>query len=106
MQLSNLIAKLTFLKSKSVRFLAAATLAGAALTAAVPAAQAQHFAVGVRIGGPRYFAPPPPVVVYGGPTVVYGGPAYAYGGRAYAYGYDHRFDNARFHHEPVRGFRR
>jgi len=52
------------LKSKAVKLLAGAALAGAILTAA-PAAQAQRFFV--RFGGPRYFAPAPPVVVYGGP---------------------------------------
>jgi hypothetical protein len=53
----------TILKSKAVRVLAAATLAGAVLTAAAPAAQAQRFVVGVRVGGPRYVAPAP--VYYG-----------------------------------------
>jgi hypothetical protein len=64
--------KHTALQSKALKVLAAATLAGALLTAAAPAAEAQHFAVGVRVGGPvffgpRYVAPAPPVVVYGGP---------------------------------------
>jgi hypothetical protein len=86
MKLSTLTAKLTSLKSNAVRVLAAATLAGAVLAAA-PAAQAQQFGFGVRIGGPRYYAPPPPF---------YGRPAYPYG----FYGYDHRhFDDWRFHHD-------
>ncbi len=87
MKLSNVTAKLASMKSHAVKALAVATLAGAALAAA-PAAQAQHFAVGVRIGGPRYFAPAPPVVVYGpgfyGPA--YYGPAF-YG--RYGYRHDH-----------------
>jgi len=94
MKLSNLTAKLTWVKSNSVRVLAAATLAGAVLAAA-PAAQAQQFAVGVRIGGPRYFAPAPPVVVYRAPG--YGYPGY----------WDHRhFDEFRGHEAfvPRRGF--
>lgn len=61
MKLSNVTTKLTCMKSKAVRVLAAATLAGAAL-AAVPAAQAQHFGVAIQFGGPRYVAPAP---VYG-----------------------------------------
>ena len=61
--------KLTGMKSTAVRVLAAATLAGAALIAATPAAEAQHFAIGVHIGGPRYVAPAP--VYYGrGPVYV------------------------------------
>jgi hypothetical protein len=63
MKLSDVTKKLTCMKSKAVRVLAAATLAGAALTAAVPAAQAQQFAIGVQFGGPRYVAPVP--VYYG-----------------------------------------
>lgn len=81
MKLSNRFAKLTSLKSNVVRTLAAATLAGAALMAATPAAEAQHFAVGVQFGGPRYFVPPPPPPP-----------------RFYGYGYD-RFHDYRFHHE-------
>jgi hypothetical protein len=63
MKLSDATKKLTCMKSNVVRALAAATLAGAFL-AASPAAQAQHFAVGVQVGGPRYVAGPP---VYIGP---------------------------------------
>jgi hypothetical protein len=59
MKLSGVSAKLTCMKSKAVRVLAAATLAGAVLTVAAPTAEAQHFSVGVRIGGPRYVAPAP-----------------------------------------------
>jgi hypothetical protein len=65
MKLSTLTTKLTSLKSRTFKILAATALAGAALTAAVPAAQAQRVVVGVGFGGPRYYAPPPPVV-YGG----------------------------------------
>jgi len=69
--------KLTALKTKALKVLTAATLAGALFTAAAPAAQAQQFGVAVHVGGPygggsRYFAPPPPRVIYGGP-VFYGG---------------------------------
>lgn len=61
MKLSNVFAKLTCVESTAVRILAAATLAGAVLIAAAPVAEAQHFSVGVQIGGPRYVAPAPPV---------------------------------------------
>ncbi len=87
MKLSNVTAKLTYLKQNVVRVLTVATLAGAALTAVAvaPAAQAQRVGFGVVIGGPRYYAPAPPVVVYHGPA--FGVPAYpAYG--AYYRGYD------------------
>ncbi len=82
MKLSTLTAKLTCIRRSTVPVLAAATLAIAALAAATPAAQAQHFAVGVQIGGPRYYAPAPP------PRIVYGhiAPAYGYGPGFY----DHR----------------
>jgi hypothetical protein len=71
MKLSNAVTKLTCVKSTAVRVLAAATLAGAALIAATPAAEAQHFAIGVHIGGPRYVAPAP---VYYGREPVYVAP--------------------------------
>ena len=92
MKLSNVTAKLTCMKSKAVRVLAAAALAGGILTAAAPAAQAQRFAVGVRIGGPVYVAPRPPVYYGPGPVYVapwrYGHPGWApYDGRFYR---DHR----------------
>jgi hypothetical protein len=63
MKLSDVTTKLTCVKSKAVRVLAAATLAGAVLTVVAPAAQAQQFAIGVQFGGPRYVAPAP--VYYG-----------------------------------------
>lgn len=75
MKLSNLTAKLTCMKGKAVRVLAAGMLAGAVLAAAAPAAEAQRFAVGVRIGGPAYVAPAPGYYGYG-----YG---YGYGDRGY-----------------------
>jgi uncharacterized membrane protein len=67
------------LKMRTIGLLAAATLAGAVLTAAAPAAQAEQFGVGIRIGGPRYFAPVPPPRVYVAPP--YGYPLYGYGWR-------------------------
>jgi hypothetical protein len=92
MKLSNVKAKLTSgLKNKAVRVLAAGALAGAIFTAAAPAAQAQRVVVGVRFGGPRYFAPPPPVRFYGGPV--------------YAYGYPYH-DDWRFRHDFHRDWRR
>lgn len=73
MKLSNVIAKLTGGKAK---VLGGLLVAGAALTAAAPAANAQ-VAFGVRIGGPRYYAPVP-VPAYR--TYGYVAPAYpAYG---------------------------
>ena len=75
MKLSDMTAKLTCsirnLNGKATRVLAAAALAGAAL-ATIPAAQAQHFAVGVQIGGPRYYAPPPPPPRFVAPAYGYG----------------------------------
>jgi hypothetical protein len=52
----------TMLKSNAVKLLTGAALAGAVLTAAAPAAQAQRVVFGVQLGGPRYYAPAPPVV--------------------------------------------
>jgi len=96
MKLSNVTAKLTSMKSSAVKLLAVTALAGATLAAA-PAAQAQRFVVGVHVGGPRYFAPAPPVVVYGRPGFYPG----------YGYGYGYRHEDWRFHHEPYRyGWRR
>ena len=57
MKLSNLTAKLTCIKRNAFRILSVAALAGATLAAAAPAAQAQQFGVGVRIGGPYRPAP-------------------------------------------------
>jgi hypothetical protein len=85
MKLTNLTTKM---KSNAVRVLAAATLAGAFLAAAAPAAQAEQFGIGVRIGGPRYFVPPPPPPRFYGPVYGY------YGWRAH--------EDWRFHH----GYRR
>jgi hypothetical protein len=91
MKLSNVFAKLTFVKSNVVRVLAAGALAGAVLTVAAPAAEAQH--VVVRFGGPRVFVPAPPVRFYGGPVIA---PAYPV--------YYHR--DWRFRHDEFRGYRR
>ncbi len=52
MKLSNLTAKLTCMKRNAVRILSVAALAGATLAVAAPAAQAQQFGLGVRVGGP------------------------------------------------------
>ncbi|MBZ5728093.1 MAG: YXWGXW repeat-containing protein [Acidobacteriia bacterium] len=35
-----------------------------------------HFSIGIGIGGPRYYAPPPPVVAYAPPTCP--GPGYTW----------------------------
>jgi len=83
-KLSNITAKLTGMKVNVFGVLAAATLAGAVLVAGAPAAQAQQFGVAVRLGGPRYYAPAPPVAVYGG--YGYSGPV-VYGNGYYG-GYD------------------
>jgi hypothetical protein len=98
MKMANLTAKVAGLKVNAVRVLAAATLAGTMLVAAVPAAQAQRGFVRfggprVFVGGPRVFVGVPPVVVAAPPVVVYGQPGF------YGYGYG-RFDG-RFN----RGFR-
>jgi hypothetical protein len=83
------------LQNNTMKVLAAVTLAGAMLTAAVPAAQAQRVVVGVGVGY-RHFAPAPPVRFYGAP--VYGGPVYrgpVYGGPVYGYGYHRDWDHHR-----------
>jgi opacity protein-like surface antigen len=67
MKLSNGIAKLTSIKSGAAKLLATAALAGAVFAIASPAAQAQRVAFGVQFGGPHYYAPAPPIEVYGGP---------------------------------------
>jgi hypothetical protein len=56
----------TALRNNTVKLLAGAALAGAVLTAA-PAAQAQRIVFGIGFGGPRFYRPAPPVIVYGGP---------------------------------------
>jgi len=74
MKLANVIANVKGMKFNAVKVLAAATLAGGLLVAAVPAAQAQRFVVGYR--GPRVFYDGPRVVV-APPVVAYGAPYYA-----------------------------
>ena len=62
MKLSNLSAKLTCMKSNTVKLLAGAVVAGAAFTAAAPAAHAQHVGFAVSFGAPApqyYYAPAP-----------------------------------------------
>jgi hypothetical protein len=82
----------TTLKNNTLKMLAGAALAGAVLTAEAPAAQAQQVFFGVHVGGPvvygpHYYAPAPPVVVYGRPGF-------------YAPRYDWRYrDDYRFHHD-------
>jgi hypothetical protein len=56
----------TALRNHTLKMLAGAALAGAILTAA-PAAQAQRIVFGVGFGGPRFYRPAPPVIVYGEP---------------------------------------
>jgi hypothetical protein len=92
MKLSNVFAKLTNVKSNVVRVLAGATLAGAVLAVATPAAEAQRGVV-VRFDGPRHFVPAPPVRFYGGPVFAPEYPVYA-----------HR--DWRFRHDEFRGYRR
>ena len=63
MKLSNFTAKLTciakptWIKRNAFRILSVAALAGAILTAAAPAAQAQQFGATVYVGGPYRGAP-------------------------------------------------
>ena len=59
MMFTTLSAKLAGMKAK---LLAGTAIAGAALTLAAPAAQAQHVAFGVTIGAPVSVAPAPQVV--------------------------------------------
>jgi hypothetical protein len=95
MKLADFTAKVTGMKFNAVRVLAAATLAGAVLIAAAPAAQAQHVRVMVGFGGPRVFVGGPRVVIAAPPIVVYGQPGF-YGG----YGY--RGQDWRFRHDGYR----
>ena len=99
MKLSNFFAKLTNVKSNVVRVLAAATLAGAVLAVATPAAEAQRGVV-VRFDGPRHFVPAPPVRFYGGPVYAPGYPVYFHGDREWRFRHEFR------HHDEYRGFRR
>ena len=64
MKLSETMKKLTWMKSQTFRVLGVATLAGAALTAAAPAAQAQDWQFGVQVGGPQYYYTPAPAYRY------------------------------------------
>jgi len=100
MKLSNLTAKLTCIKRNAFRILTVAALAGATLAAAAPAAQAQQFGVGIRIGGPYHAAPRfyPPAYRDG----FWADGRYWADRRAYEDFCYHR-DWARFHHE--RGWR-
>lgn len=105
MKTTNLTTKLTGIQRNALRVLAAATLTGAFLAAAAPAAQAQRIAVGVGFGGPRYFVPAPPVRFYGGPVYAYG---YGYGRDFYRRDFyrpdfDHRdFDHRGYDHHDWR----
>jgi hypothetical protein len=97
MKLSNVTAKLTFVKNNAVRALAVAVLAGGALTVAAPASQAQQFAVGVQFGRPVYVAPLPPARGY-------------FGFRSYDEWRAHQDfvrheEWMRFHHERAWGYR-
>jgi hypothetical protein len=83
MKLTNLT---TTLKNNALKLLAVSALAGAAL-AATPAAQAQ-VRFGVVIGGPRYYAPAPPVV-YG----------YPYGYYHHPYFDHYRWEREHFYHD-------
>ncbi len=86
MKLSDVFAKLTGGRAK---VLGGLLVAGAALTAAAPAAKAQ-VAFGVTVGGPRYYAPVPRPV-YRPYAYGYVAPAYpVYGYAAPAYGWDRR----------------
>lgn len=93
MKLSETSKKLTCVKSMIFRVLAGATLAGAALAAA-PAAHAQRWSVGVRVGPPAYYYAPAPAYSYYGPT--YYGPSY------YGRGYDQDYSD----HERWEAWRR
>jgi hypothetical protein len=52
----------TVVKNNAIKLLATAALAGAALTTATPAAQAQRVYFGVNVGGPAYYYRPAPPV--------------------------------------------
>lgn len=96
--------KLANMKTRLMKGLGVAALAGAALAVAAPAAQAQRVFFGVRVGAPVYVAPAPAPVYVAPAPVVYAGPGY-YGGvyfrdydawRAHFY-VDHRFDHRHFY---------
>ena len=108
MKLSQMSAKLTGGKVKVLGFLGGLALAGAAMTVAAPKAEAQ-VAFGVRIGGPRYYAPAPVYRPYG--YVAHAYPAYGYVAPAYGWGrrpdwewrrheaWEHRDWDRRFDHD-------
>ena len=89
MMFTTLRAKLAGMKSK---VLAATVVGGAALMLAAPAAQAQRVVFGIRVGGPVYVAPAPPVV-FRGPGY-YGGIYFRDYNAWHAHYYrDHRLDH-------------
>ena len=100
MKLSNVFAKLTCIKTHAVRVLATAAVAGAVFAAAAPAAEAQHFAVGVRIGGPVQVAPAP---VYDRGPIPYGAREEFYAPGPVVYGHD--FHDRDFRDSRDRDFR-
>ena len=94
MKLSNVFAELTSSKTRVLSVAGGLALAGAMLTAAAPAADAQQFGIGVQFGGPRYVAPVPPPVYRGYPAGVYA-PRNEYGYVAPGYWDHRRFDDWR-----------
>ncbi|HEX4155639.1 MAG TPA: hypothetical protein VHY48_08505 [Acidobacteriaceae bacterium] len=83
MKLLNVKAKLMGMRSKAVRALAIAAVAGTALAVAAPAAQAQRMFVSVR---PRVVVPARVVVVR---------PGFYYGPRYHAWARAHRYERFR-----------
>lgn len=82
MKLSNAITKFTGKHTRTFSLMAGVAIAGAALTAVAPAAQAQvSFGFGISTA-PRYYAPAPVIV----PRQAYVTPGYGYA-PAYGYGY-------------------
>jgi len=95
MKLSNLTAKLTCIKRNAFRIFTVAALAGATLAATAPAAQAQQFGVGIRVGGPYRTAPR---FYPAAPVGFYAEGRYWADRRAYD-DFCHHRDWARFHHD-------
>jgi hypothetical protein len=94
MKLSSTFAKLTrSVKNHTVAVAGTAILAGAALVAATPKAEAQHVGFGITIGAPAYYPQAP--YYYGGYyRPYYGHPYYGrpyYHGYGYGYGYGHPY---------------
>jgi hypothetical protein len=105
LKLSEIFAKLTrSVKNHTLAVAGTAILAGAALTAAAPAAEAQHVGFGISVGvpAPAYY---PPAPIYGGYYGYYGHP-WGYPAPYYHGYYGHPWGGYYGHPAYGRGWRR